>query len=136
MDIKVSTKDDKGTKVEATLQYDMPATLAEKVKKFGEDSVNNFAEGGYVIGFQNTARRLMVPTVDKSGKVTREAVTGTALQTTMASWMPDTKSVVRLSKFERASQALEGMTVEERNALLKKVQESLKAQASGVTKQA
>lgn len=135
MDIKVSTKNDKGEKVETTLTYDMPETLAELVNKFGEAAVADGAKSSFVIGFQNTARRLLVPATDKSGKVIREALTGAALQAEVADWMPDTKSSgPRLSKLDRATQAVNAMTDDERRALLAKVQEALKA--SGAKKAA
>lgn len=128
MEIKVRTKDEQGNTVgPISLNYDMPESLSGLVAKFGEGPVADGAIGSFVIAIQNTARRLMVPAVDKTGKVIREAYDQAQIQSAIDTWTPDTKATVRLSALDRATKALDSMSDDERAALLAKLQESMKA---------
>ena len=101
---------------------DIPATLKAKVTKFGEDVVDASAEDSLVIAAQALARRLMVPTLSKDGKVTRAAKTEVEIQAVLNTWNPDVKSVVRQTAFEKASSALDRLTPEDRKKLLATLQ--------------
>lgn len=131
MEIKVKTKDANNNPVgPIALTYDMPDNLAGLVAKYGEQAVADGAIGSFVIGIQNTARRLMIPAVDKTGKEIRPAQTQAQIQLAVSEWMPDSKATVRLSPLDRATKALDSMTEEERKSLLAKLQESMKKKAA------
>lgn len=103
-------------------EVNIPATLAEKVKAFGEDVVNGAAEDALVISAQALMRRMMVPKFDKEGKKTADASSPAEIAKAVAEWRPDVKTVVRQSAFERAASSLDKLTPEERKALLAKLQ--------------
>jgi len=124
MEIKINTKLENGDKVGCTVNFDMPETLPELTKKFGEAQVAEAAISSFVIAIQNTGRRCLVPTVDKQGKVLREAMTASEIQAVIDDWMPDERGpVTRMSKLDRAKKSAETMTSEERKALLERIQE-------------
>lgn len=103
-------------------EVNIPATLAEKVKAFGEDVVNGAAEDALVISAQALMRRMMVPKFDKEGKKTADASNPAEIAKAVAEWRPDVKTVVRQTAFERAASSLDKLTPEERKALLAKLQ--------------
>lgn len=104
------------------VEVDIPASLAEKVTKFGEDVVNGAVEDSLVISVQALMRRMMVPKTNKEGKVTKTPSSREEIQKAVDEWKPDVRSVIRQSAFERATSTLEKMTPEERKALLAKLQ--------------
>jgi hypothetical protein len=119
MDISTSTKNEKGEKVSVDVTYDMPPTLADKVRKFGEEVVNDAAEASLVIGIQNAARRMLVPTVDKSGKVVSPAKSKAEIQAAINSYSPDVRSgAPRVSQADKVKAYLASLTPEQRKALL------------------
>ena len=104
-----------------TVECNIPATLADKVKLFGEDVVNSAVEDSLVISVQSIMRRMMSPKFDKAGKKTADPSSAAQIQAAVTAWKPDVKSVVRQSAFEKASSSLEKLTPEERKALLAKL---------------
>lgn len=119
--MKISART-KGHPTPVAVECNIPGSLADKVKLFGEDVVNASAEDSLIITVQALMRRLMEPTKSKDGKVTREAQTPTQIQAAVAAWKPDVRSVVRQSAFEKASSSLDKLSPEERKALLAKLQ--------------
>lgn len=103
-------------------EVNIPATLADKVKAFGEDVVNSAVEDSLVISVQALMRRMMQPKTDKAGKVTAPAATKEAIQAAVTAWKPDVRSVVRQSAFEKATSSLDKLSPEERKELLAKLQ--------------
>lgn len=127
MEIKVKTKDDAGNTVGPyTFTYDMPENLDALKAKFGEEAVTEGAISSFTIGFQNNARRLMVESKDKTGKVIREALTQEQIQAELQNWMPDTRAIVRLTPLERATKSLDSMSDADRKSLLDELQARLK----------
>jgi hypothetical protein len=104
------------------VECDIPASLADKVTKFGEDVVNSSSEDALIITVQALMRRMMVPKVNKEGKVTAPVATPAEIQAAVDAWKPDVKTLVRQSASERAMAAVTKMTPEERAELLKKLQ--------------
>lgn len=92
-------------------EYDLPASLADKVKKFGEDVVNAAAEDSFVIAVQALARRLL-----EKGKNAVE------IQTAVAAWLPNVRTIVRQTAFEKASTSIKSLSPEERKQLLAQLQ--------------
>ena len=108
--------------VPVTVEANIPATLAEKVKLFGEDVVNASAEDSLIINVQALVRRMIAPKTDKSGKVTAQGKTAAEVQAAVTAWKPDVRTLVRQSAFEKASSSLDKLTPDERKALLAKLQ--------------
>lgn len=120
--MKIAAKTGKnGTPV--SVDCDIPASLADKVKLFGEDVVNASAEDSLVITVQALMRRMMSPKVDKAGKVIAAAKTPAEIQAAVKAWKPDVRSVVRQSAFEKATSSIDKLSPEERKALLHKLQQ-------------
>jgi antitoxin component of MazEF toxin-antitoxin module len=94
------------------VEVNIPATLAEKVKLFGEDVVNASCEDSLIITVQALIRRMI-----EKGKVVAE------IQAAVKEWKPDVRTLVRQSAFEKASSSLEKLSPEERKALLAKLQQ-------------
>lgn len=118
--MKISAKSGKMAPI--TVECNIPATLAEKVKLFGEDVVNASSEDSLIIAVQALMRRLMTGKVDKAGKVISAGKSATEIQATITAWRPDVRTLVRQSAFEKASSSLEKLSPEERKALLAKLQ--------------
>lgn len=95
-----------------TVNYDMPETLAELVKKFGEQVVETAANAQLIISLQAYMRRLI-----EAGKGKEE------IQKEVDNWSPGVRSVVRQTPFERAASSLDKLTPEERASLLAKLQQ-------------
>ena len=108
MDISAKTKEKPNP---VKVQCNIPATLAEKQKLFGDDVVNAAAEDSLIITVQALMRRL----INKGSAVAD-------IQAAVTAWRPDVRTVVRQSAFEKASTSLEKLTPEERKALLAKLQ--------------
>ena len=120
--MKITAKTGKnGTPV--SVDCDIPASLADKVKLFGEDVVNASAEDSLVITVQALMRRMMSPKVDKAGKVIAAAKTPAEIQAAVKALKPDVRSVVRQSAFEKATSSIDKLSPEERKALLHKLQQ-------------
>lgn len=102
-------------------EANIPATLPELVKAFGEDVVAGAAIDALVISAQALMRRMMVPKFDKDGKKTADASSAAEIAKAVAEWRPDAKTVVRQTAFERATSSIDKLTPEERKALLAKL---------------
>src|ERR1035437_6829309 len=118
--MKISAKS--GKLAPLTVDVNIPAALADKVKLYGEEVVNSAAQDSLVISVQALMRRHMVDKVDKAGKVVAKAKTASEIQAAITAWKPDVRSVVRQSAFEKASTSLDKLTPDERKALLAKLQ--------------
>lgn len=103
-------------------EANIPETLPELVKLYGEDVVAGAAIDALVISAQALMRRMMVPKYDKEGKQTAAASSAAEIQAAVAAWRPDVKTVVRQTAFERATSSIDKLTPEERKALLAKLQ--------------
>jgi len=99
-------------------EANIPATLAEKVKLFGEELVNGAAEDSFVISAQALMRRMMVPKKDKDGKITKPASTPAEIQAAVAAWKPNLRTNVRQTAFQKASSSIGALSDEEKKALL------------------
>ena len=113
MDIKASlTKLDEKTGKKVKLQpvvsqFNMPKTLAEKVKAWGEDVINAATEDSVVISVQSLSRRLQT-----AGKSAAE------IQTAITAYRPDVRTIVRQSAFEKVQSNIDKLSPEERKQLL------------------
>lgn len=117
-------------------EANIPATLAEKVKAFGEEIVNGAVEDSLVISVQALMRRMMVPRKDKDGKITKAASTPAEIQAAVAAWKPDVRTTVRQSAFEKASAAIGSLSPEEKKALLASLTGNAQAAPTAATAQA
>jgi len=108
--MKISAKK-KDQKEVVTVEANIPDTLAEKIKLFGEDVVNSAATDSLVITVQALVRRGIA-------KGTSQA----DIQKAVTEWKPDVRSVVRVSAFDKAKSSLETFTPEQRAELLKALQ--------------
>ena len=116
MKIQAKTKENPTPVV---VEVDIPATLDALVSKFGADIVASNAVDSLVITVQAIMRRMMVPKVDKDGKVTAPASTVEQIQAAVAAWKPDVRTVaVKQTAFEKATSSLAQLTPDERKALL------------------
>jgi len=118
------------------VEANIPETLADKVKLFGEDVVNGAAEDALVINVQALVRRMMVPKFDKAGKKTSDASSLDEIKKAVAAWKPDVRTVVRQTAFEKATSSLDKLTPDERKALLASLQKMQSAQAAPAQKAA
>lgn len=91
--------------------FNMPGTVAEKIKAWGEDVVNAASEDSVIITIQALSRRLQ-----KAGKSVAE------INKAVADFKPNVRTLIRQSAFEKASSSLDKLTPEERKALLAKLQ--------------
>lgn len=107
--MKVSAKTKaKPTPVE--VEFTLPATLPELQKAYGDELVYNAAKGAIVISLQAFMRRHIEKGSDQ--KTIQEAV---------KTWKPDTRTMVKMSAFEKVQSSLDKLTPEERKALLAKL---------------
>jgi len=110
---KVKVEGQPDVEKNASVEYDIPSDLEGLRAKFGDEVVASNAEGAIVISLQSFMRRH----IDKTPEELQALVNG---------WKPDTRAaVVRKSAFEKASEAIGGLTAEQRKELIAK----LKAQA-------
>lgn len=107
-----------GTGPSATVEYDMPETLENAVKKFGEDVVYNKFVDAVTIDVQAGMRRQLVDKTDKDGKVTSPAKSQEEIQAWANEYRPSAGGGVRLTAVEKATNAIKSMTQEQRAALL------------------
>lgn len=104
-----------------TVEINIPETLAELTSEFGENVIAAAAIDSLVISAQAKMRSLMSPVTNKKGEVTREAFSDEAIAVSMQAWRPDVKQVVRQTAFEKASGALDKLSLDERKALLERL---------------
>ena len=119
-----TTKSENGKKVKdqsVSCDVNIPEDLQQLIDTFGETVVAAAAVDSIVISAQAQMRRYMTPAVNKAGQVTRAAQSASEIQTHMATWKPDAKSVTRQSAFEKASSTLDKLSPDERKALLEKL---------------
>lgn len=96
---------------ETSVQFNLPATLPEMVKAYGESVVQAHAKGSIIISLQALMRRML-----EAGKSQPD------IQKAVNEWKPDTKTVVKQSAFEKATGAIKSLSAEERAKLLKELQ--------------
>ena len=96
---------------EVTVQYSLPATLADATKAFGEAVVYAHMKGSVIISLQAGLRRLI-----EAGKSKEEC------QKFATEYKPDVRTVVKQSAFEKATGAIKSLSAEERAKLLKELQ--------------
>lgn len=114
-DIKVKTGSGDAA-VTVTVQYDVPETVADLVKKYGEEQTAALAGRAVTLAVQALVRQKIA-----AGSTAEEA------QHAVDSWVPGVRgAITRKSPFERAQAALSGMSKEELAALLQKVKEAAK----------
>jgi hypothetical protein len=94
-----------------TVEYDIPNTLTDLSKVFGEEVVAKAAQGAIVISLQAFMRRH----IDKNTPLPD-------IQKEVTGWKPDVRSVTRQTAFEKATSSLDKLTPEERTALLGRLQ--------------
>lgn len=113
---EVKDKDGKVTKPGhiapvVTVEYNVPETLPELAKVFGDDVVASAARGAIIISLQAFIRR-HIEKGTKSEEIQKE----------VNSWKPDVRTVVKQSAFEKATSALDKLSPDERKALLARLQ--------------
>jgi len=107
--MKVSAKTKaKPTPVE--VEVSLPNNLAEMQKAYGDELVYNAAKGAVVISLQAFMRRHIEKGSDQ--KTIQEAV---------KTWKPDTRTMVKMSAFEKVTSNIDKLSPEERKALLAKL---------------
>lgn len=110
---KVTDKADDGTEtsreVTASAEYNIPESLEELRAAFGDEVVASNAANAITIALQAFMRRH----IEKSAE---------ELQALVSAWKPETRAaVVRKSAFEKASDAIGGLTAEQRKELIAKL---------------
>ena len=113
---EVKDKDGKVTKPGhiapvVTVEYNVPETLPELAKVFGDDVVASAARGAIIISLQAFIRR-HIEKGTKSEEIQKE----------VNSWKPDVRTVVKQSAFDKATSALDKLSPDERKALLARLQ--------------
>jgi len=93
------------------VEYDLPAGLEAKRKKYGDEIVDAAAEDTIVISVQALMRRLI-----------EKGTSQPDIQKAVAAWNPSIRTIVRQSAFEKATSSLDKLTPEERKQLLAKLQ--------------
>lgn len=109
------------------VDYDLPAGLDAKVKKFGAEVIDAMAEDSIIINVQALIRRMMGSSEvkDAAGKVTKAAKPMSSqadIQKAVSEWTPSVRTIVRQSAFEKATSSLDKLSPEERKQLLAKLQ--------------
>ena len=74
-----------------------------------------------MIGYQALIRRSLIAAKNKAGKVTRPAMTEAEIQVAADAWKPGTRNAEEAA-FRKAQKAMEGMTPDQRKALLAQLQ--------------
>jgi len=111
MEISAKTKE---MTAAVTIEYDMPTTLDGLVEKFGADVVGSAAQGALIISLQAAMRRMI-----EKEKPQAE------IQSTLAGWRPDVRSVVKQTAFEKVTSSLDKLSPDERKSLLAKLKADL-----------
>ena len=93
------------------VEIGIPDGVDALVKAYGAEVVGSAAKGAIVISAQAKMRTLL----DK-GKSQSE------IQSEMASWRPDVRTIVKQSAFEKASTSIKSLSPEERKKLLADLQ--------------
>lgn len=120
MKIAARKKDWPADKPSIEVEFNMPATLQEKVAAFGEDVVNGKAEDSIVIDVQALIRRKLDAKDEKDR--TQEAI-----QKAVAEYKPSSSTRVVRSAAEKVEDLAGKMSAEEKKALIAKLKEDLKA---------
>lgn len=94
-----------------TVDYDLPAGLDAKVKKFGADVIDAMAEDSIIINVQALVRRHI-----------EKGISQADIQKAVTAWSPSVRTIIRQSAFEKASSSLDKLTPEERKQLLQRLQ--------------
>ena len=106
MDVSAKTKEHPEV---VTVSYDIPDSLADLTAKFGECVVASNAKGAIVISLQAFIRRHIDKPKDELNKL-------------VAEWKPDTRTTgPKKSALEKATEALSGLSAEQRAELLKQL---------------
>lgn len=106
MDVSAKTKEHPEV---VSVSYDIPDSLADLTAKFGEGVVASNAKGAIIISLQAFIRRH----IDKPKE---------ELDTLVAAWKPDTRaSGPKKTALEKATEALSGLSAEQRAELLKQL---------------
>lgn len=100
------------------VEYDFGETLEQALELFGEEVVFSRFKAAAVVDLQALIRRNMQPKTDKEGKVTEEPKTDEEIQQIVSEWKPGIKQVTRKSPQEKIKALMEGMSDEDREALL------------------
>jgi len=115
-DVSFKKKDQESV---TTVQYDFGDNLQDAISKFGEEVIWGRAKSALVIDLQAYGRRLLEKKADPENK---EEVDIPAL---MASWKPDTRTTVKQTAVEKATNAIAAMSDEEKAKLLASLQAQL-----------
>lgn len=114
-DIKVKTGKDDTAKV-VVVQYNVPETVAEFVKAYGDEQTAALAGRATTLALQALVRQKIA-----AGASDQEA------QAAVDAWVPGVRTAAtKKTPFERAQAALSGMSKEELAALLQKVKDAAK----------
>jgi len=106
MDVSAKTKEHPEV---VSVSYDIPDSLADMTAKFGEGVVASNAKGAIIISLQAFIRRHIDKPIDEIKKLVDD-------------WKPDTRtSGPKKSALEKATEALSGLSAEQRAELLKQL---------------
>ena len=108
---KVDASGKKVPQAPVTVEYDVPAGLDAKVKKFGADVIDAAAEDSIIISIQAFMRRLI-----GKGKTAAEVAVE------VGKYQLSTRNLVLQSPFEKASTSLKSLSPEDRKKLLAELQ--------------
>lgn len=100
---------------EVSVDYDFGDDLASAVEKFGEETIYNAFKKSAVIDLQALIRRNMVA---KEGE---EAKTDDEIQSLVNEWKPSDKARVTKSATDKVMDIWEGVSDEEKAAILEKL---------------
>lgn len=104
----ISAKTGENSAIE--IDYDIPDTLEGMVEKFGEDAVVSAANANIVVGLQAFVRRHIDKGQDEVQKLASE-------------WLPGVRQAsVKKTPLEKATQAFNAMSAEERAEILRRFQ--------------
>lgn len=106
MDVSAKTKEHPEV---VSVSYDIPDNLADLTAKFGEGVVASNAKGAIIISLQAFIRRHIDKPQDEINKL-------------VAEWKPDTRTTgPKKTALEKATEALSGLSAEQRAELLKQL---------------
>lgn len=92
------------------VDFDLPAGLDAKVKKFGADVIDAMAEDSIIINVQALVRRHI-----------EKGVAVGEIQKAVTAWSPSVRTMIRQTAFEKASSSLDKLSPDERKQLLAKL---------------
>lgn len=120
-EIKVKSGREEGATT-ITVNYDLPATVADAITKYGEDTVADLVTRSLTLGVQALVRV-------KMGKGTTDAG---ELQAAVDAWVPGVRGpVTRQTPLERATSALKSLDPAALAELLAKVKAAQKGTHAG-----